>query len=124
MDSDVFIEPTFETIMFSIIFDKKKNSKQIFISTYNPKFAYSAKYLAYLENLLSNIKKQKKKTQMGITLIGDLNHDLLSQNGDKLIELLSGYNFIRYPNNQPTRIVKNSRTLLDVAFSTDKNLIS
>ena len=36
---------------------------------------------------------------MGITLIGDLNHDLLSQNGDKLIELLSGYNFIRYPNN-------------------------
>ena len=57
--SDVFIDPTFETIMFSIIFDKKKKSKQIFISSYNPKFAYSVKYLAYLENLISNIKKQK-----------------------------------------------------------------
>ena len=62
---------------------------------------------------------------MSITLFGDLNHDLLSQNGVKLIELLSGYNFIRYPNNQPTRIFKNSTTLLDVAFSTfDKHLIS
>ena len=26
---DVVVDPTFETIMFSIIFDKKKNSKQI-----------------------------------------------------------------------------------------------
>ena len=51
---------------------------------------------------------------MNITLFGNLNHDLLSQNGTKLIELLSGYNFIRYPNNQPTRIVRNSSTLLDV----------
>ena len=47
---------------------------------------------------------------MSITLFGDLNHDLLSRNGVKLIELLSGYNFIRYLNNQPTRIVKNSST--------------
>ena len=46
--------------MFSIIFDKKKKSKQIFISSYNPKFAYAVKYLAILENLISNIKKQKK----------------------------------------------------------------
>ena len=37
--SDVFLDPTFETIMFSIIFDKKK-SKQIFISSYNQKYDF------------------------------------------------------------------------------------
>ena len=61
---------------------------------------------------------------MSKTLFGDLNHDLLLQKGVKLIELQSGYNLIRYPNNQPTRNVKNSSNLLEVAFSTDKHLIS
>ena len=56
---------------------------------------------------------------MSIKLIGDLNNEFISQNLVKLIKLLSGYNFIRYPNNQPTRIIKNFKN-----FRTDKLLVS
>ena len=39
---------------------------------------------------------------MSKTLMGDFSYDLLSQNRVKLIEFLSVYNIIRYPNNEQT----------------------
>jgi hypothetical protein len=56
-------------------------------------------------------------------LIGDLNHDLLSNNGNNLLSLMSSYNFTNF-NNKPTRISNDSTTLLDVLFANCDNIIS
>jgi hypothetical protein len=94
--------------------NKKKN---IFISSYNPHFRFSNAYLVYLDRYLNSLKLNSN-----VTLIGDLNMDLLSSNGDRLTSLMDNYNLCSFQNN-PTHFNKNSSTCLDVVFSNSKKLI-
>jgi len=114
---DMIIDPVYETITFSVSLNKKKH---IFISSYNPHFRYSKDYLAYLEELLFSYNL--KFLNSNIFLIGDLNMDLLTANGEKLISLMNSFNYISYQN-KATHFNKNSNTCLDVAFCNEKSVI-
>lgn len=112
-------DDVFETIKFSIVFKSgRKKSTHTFISSYNPSFSQSKIYLDYLDNYL----KKSKLNKSSCILIGDLNHDLLTDKGDNLKFLLSNYNFDSYID-KPTRITSKSSTLLDVIFCNNKDLI-
>lgn len=108
-------DPLFETLCFSTHIH---NRKLTFISSYNPHFKYSKKYLLHLEHILTSLNLKSNTL-----LIGDLNHDLLSNNGNNLLSLMSSYNFTNF-NNKPTRISNDSTTLLDVLFANCDNIIS
>lgn len=55
-------------------------------------------------------------------IIGDFNQDILTSNGDALVQTLENFNFSLFVNNA-TRISKTSSTLLDVLFSNNKSSI-
>jgi hypothetical protein len=55
-------------------------------------------------------------------IIGDLNHDLLSENGERLLELTDVYN-LKNNVNEATRVTNTSSTLLDVVFCNDISLV-
>jgi hypothetical protein len=118
------IYPTFETITFSTILNKNKHT---FISSYNPHFKFSLVYLAHLEKILESLIG---KNRSNVTLIGDLNQDLLSVNGDNLRSLMESFNFTSHMN-LPTRTSSRkisgvdhvSSTCIDVVYSSS-NLIS
>ncbi len=117
--SDIYIDEKFETIKFSITFSSKNIKKHTFITSYNPHFKMSNDYLAYLEDYLKSLGRKSKS----VTLIGDLNMDLLSNNSTKLSILLENFNFKSFQN-KPTHIMKSSQTCIDVVFSNNSELIS
>ena len=110
------IDSTFETITFSVLLNKTKHT---FISSYNPHFKFTPIYLNYLDLHLKNLISSNHSN---ITLIGDLNQDLHSSNGDNLKSLMENYNFKSYQN-LASRVAKTSSTCLDVVFSTSDSLI-
>ena len=79
----------------------------------------SSGYLLYLEQY---IKKTTKKCK-SIVLIGDLNQDLLTNNGNNLKFLMESQNFKSYQN-KPSHIMKNSQTCIDNVFCNNNELIS
>jgi exonuclease III len=79
----------------------------------------SKEYLNYLEQYLKVLSRKSKS----IVLVGDLNHDLHSNNGNNLKILMENQNFICYQNN-PTHIMKNSKTCIDVVYCNNNELIS
>jgi hypothetical protein len=117
--SDIEIDEVFETIKFSISFKSKNKRKHTFITSYNPHFKMSKEYLNYLEQYLKVLSRKSKS----IVLVGDLNHDLHSNNGNNLKILMENQNFISYQNN-PTHIIKNSKTCIDVVYCNNNELIS
>ena len=56
-------------------------------------------------------------------MIGDLNMDLLSNKGDKLISLMNNFNFVSYQN-KPTHFNKSSNTCLDIIFSNAHDIVN
>ena len=78
--SDIEIDEVFETIKFGISFKSKNKRKHTFITSYNPHFKMSKEYLNYLEQYLKVLSRKSKS----IVLVGDLNHDLHSNNGNNL----------------------------------------
>jgi len=56
-------------------------------------------------------------------LIGDLNQDLLTNNGNNLKFLMESQNFKSYQN-KPSHIIKNSQTCIDNVFCNNNELIS
>jgi hypothetical protein len=83
--------------------------------------------LAHLEKILESLIE---KNRSNVTLIGDLNQDLLSANGDNLRSLMESFNFASHMN-LPTRTSSRkisgvdhvSSTCIDVVYS-NSNLIS
>ena len=110
------IDSDFETITFSVILNKTKHT---FVSSYNPHFKHTPIFLSFLE---SHIKSLIAQNHRNVTLIGDLNQDLLTLNGDKLKSLMESFNFKSYQN-EPTRVAKTSSTCIDVVFSNTSSLI-
>ena len=110
------IDSDFETITFSVILNKTKHT---FVSSYNPHFKHTPIFLSFLE---SHIKSLIAQNHRNVTLIGDLNQDLLTSNGDKLKSLMESFNFKSYQN-EPTRLAKTSSTCIDVVFSNTSSLI-
>ena len=121
---NLVIDPVFETITFSTLLHRIKHT---FVSSYNPHFKFSPVYLVHLEDLLKTFFAKKF---INLTLIGDLNQDLLSINGDNLKSLMSAFN-LKSHMNSPTRIACRkiagtdhlSETCIDVVYS-NSNLIS
>ena len=72
---NLVIDPVFEIITFSTLLNRIKHT---FVSSYNPHFKFSPVYLVHLEDLLKTFFAKKFTN---LTLIGDLNEDLLSING-------------------------------------------
>ena len=103
------IDSDFETITFSVILNKTKH-------TY---FKHTPIFLSFL---VSHIKSLIAQNHRNVTLIGDLNQDLLTSNGDKLKSLMESFNFKSYQN-EPTRLAKTSSTCIDVVFSNTSSLI-
>jgi hypothetical protein len=103
----------FETIIFSTFINKVKIN---FIISYNPHYQNKG-YLDHLECMLQKVNLAYKSI-----IIGDLNHDLLSEKGDSLMKLANIYNFINNVN-EATRITQSSKTLLDVILCNDLDLI-
>ena len=95
--------------------------KHTFVSSYNPHFKFSPVYIVHLEELLKNLFGKKFTN---LTIIGDLNQELLSINGDNLKSLMSSFN-LKSHMNSPTRIACRkiartdhlSETCLDVVYS-------
>ena len=121
---DPLFDPIFETISFSTILNKCKHT---FVSSYNPHFRFSPVYLVHLEELLKSFTMKKISN---LTLIGDLNQDLLTQNGDNLKSLMENFNFksfMNLPTRQTSRKISGvdhvSSTCLDVVYS-NSNLLS
>ena len=114
-----FQDKQYETIQFSLNFKTKGKRKHTFITSYNPHFQMSSDYLLYLEQY---IKKTSKKCK-SIVLIGDLNQDLLTNNGNNLKFLMESQNFKSYQN-KPSHIIKNSQTCIDNVFCNNNELIS
>ena len=81
----------------------------------NVSYIHSVNFLKYLHTFIKSIT--------GLTIAGDLNHDLLGLNGTNLVYLINNYNFYRFPCNKPTRIMKKSSTLLDVVYSNSEGLL-
>ena len=121
---NLVIDPVFEIITFSTLLNRIKHT---FVSSYNPHFKFSPVYLVHLEDLLKTFFAKKFTN---LTLIGDLNQDLLSINGDNLKSLMSAFN-LKSHMNSPTRIACRkiagtdhlSETCIDVGYS-NSNLIS
>jgi endonuclease/exonuclease/phosphatase family metal-dependent hydrolase len=84
----------------------------------------SHEYLIYLEQFLKVTSRKSKS----IVLVGDLNQDLLSENGTNLKTLMASQNAIGKSNtsfqNLPTHIMKKSKTCIDVVFCNNHELIS
>lgn len=99
------MDSSFETISFSTLIN---NRKLTFVSSYNPHFKHSNLYLPHIENKLLDLNLRSE-----VILIGDLNHDLLTRNGEALVAKMASLNFINYVN-KPTRVCKSTQTLLDV----------
>ena len=110
------IDPNFETITFSVLLNKIKHT---FVSSYNPHFKHTPVFLNFLETHLKHLISANHRN---ITLIGDLNQDLLTSNGDNLKSLLECFNFKSFQN-EPSRVAKTSSTCLDVVFSNTGSFI-
>ena len=110
------IDPNFETITFSVLLNKIKHT---FVSSYNPHFKHTPVFLNFLETHLKHLISANHRN---ITLIGDLNQDLLTSNGDNLKSLLECFNFKSFQN-EPFRVAKTSSTCLDVVFSNTGSFI-
>ena len=106
----------FEIIYFQILI---KNSLCNFICGYNPQNKFSKEFNNHLEsNFLLSINLDQN-----LFIIGDLNQDLLSEQGKYLKNLISDYNLKNYIL-EPTRVVtvysnkkndyRTSRSLIDV----------
>lgn len=96
----------FETIIFSLF-------NTFFICSYNPNYSNSSKYNYQLESYLSYLTPYEKK----IIILGDLNQDILTNKGNKLVDLMNEYCFTSYVKD-PTHKVKSGKdTLLDVVFA-------
>ena len=100
--TNTLIDPLYETISFTVVLKAKRSTKYTFISSYNPHFSYAADYLKHLGKV---IKLLRFKSKSPCILIGDLNQDLLSVNGDNLKSLLANSNFHSYLD-KPTHIAK------------------
>ena len=97
----------YETVTLTL---KVKHKTFNIIATYNPHYEYSSDYLVHLE------EKIKSNSHLKPTfIIGDLNQDLLSKNGDRLKTLMNDYNF-ETKVNVPTHYQGNSASLIDVVY--------
>ena len=71
----------------------------------------SKDFLTYLEQFLKISSRESKK----FILIGDLNHDLLTKNGNNLKIVMNNQNFSCFQN-LPNHTLKESSTCLNVVF--------
>ena len=100
----------------SIILNSVANNRNInLISSYNPHFCDTNKFLILEENL------QPLNLLSPTLLIGDLNNDMLTNKGDNLPDTFSKY-ILKQMINSPTHFQGNP-TLIDVVFVNDVNLI-
>ena len=107
-------DDSFETIIFSIFFQKHKVN---FIISYNPR-QENPGYLEHLDDML-----HKLNLSYSTLLIGDLNHDMFNKTKHhKLTDLMSNFNFNNFIH-KATRIRDNTKTLIDVLFCNNNELI-
>ena len=109
----------FELIFFKLLINKTIYS---FISTYKPPNVQD-EYLEYLETFIYS-----NNLNNSTFIIGDLNLDLLSKNGNQLVQFMRNVEFKNFIN-EPTRIApaKNgniSKTLIDVVLHNKENIVN
>lgn len=90
--------PDFEAIHLKI----SLNSTEVdFLCCYNPNYSNRGEFLSQLEQFLVGIDLSKP-----IFIVGDLNIDLSTQNGDSLISFAKRYDFCNFVH-EHTRVVKS-----------------
>jgi hypothetical protein len=110
----IHIDESFESVVISCMIN---NNKVNFIVCYNPRLSFPGFY-GHLEDLL-----KKVNLHYSTLIIGDLNHDFLTDKADNLKRIMKIYNFTNMVN-KPTRVRDNSSTLIDVILSNSKIIVS
>ena len=94
---------------------KGENKSLLLCNVYRPPNGPASPFMESLSHMIEITSKEHKP----IVVMGDLNCDLmkLGNLADKLISTMQDFNMSQLIS-QPTRIRKNSRTLIDVLFTT------
>jgi hypothetical protein len=87
-----------------------KNKKVNFVFSYNPHFEFSNEFLKHLEDKIKSLQPLRPSF-----IIGDLNHDLLTNRSENLKSLMLDYNFATLID-APTHFVGESATAIDVVY--------
>ena len=109
-----YYDPVFETISFGLLVGRERVN---FICSYNPHFQYRVDHLPHLEAMIQRCKGSAKTF-----VIGDLNQNLLTSNGDQLKSLMNSYNFTSLVSS-PTHLQGKTPTSIDCVFTNDIDMV-
>ena len=107
--------------LVAVEISQQKSASVVILAWYRPPGSNMLLF-EYVEQILLKLDSENKD----IILLGDFNCDILATSQScytrKLIEICDRYS-LNQVINRPTRIVENSRTLIDVIFSSDTSKI-